>query len=40
MKLGNQNYVAVSLRIADYLQRSEREIPRELWYYAKEAGLL
>lgn len=40
MNLGNQNYVAVSLRVADYLQRSEREIPRELWNFAKEAGLL
>lgn len=40
MKLGNQNFVEVSLRVADYLQRSEREIPRELWDFAKEEGLL
>ena len=40
MKLGNQNFVEVSLRVADYLQRSERDIPRELWQFAKEEGLL
>lgn len=40
MKLGNQNFVEVSLRVADYLQRSEREIPRELWEFAKTEGLL
>lgn len=40
MKLGNQHFAEVSLRVADYLQRSEREIPRELWNFAKEAELV
>lgn len=40
MALGNTNFCEVVLRVSDYINASEQEIPPPLFAFAREAGLI
>lgn len=38
--VGNQNFTEVLLRVSDYINESERDIPPPLFHFARQAGLI